>query len=403
MTKFNSFNIISLSAIFIVSIISYLDFIPRDTLLKLKDIFMGINILALGFSLYFSRSKIFVLLFIPLLFNLYMFYPNLIGLDGGKYSFWHIYPISTAISFLFIGILEERGVFCYYGLIKIIAMFFLLAITYYLLHDFSLQLKMALDTKIFDFTLPSFIKTNQLTIILFIISIIFNFTILFFRKISHTELSIFWVLIALLVPSLFFKTQSAFILFSALGSLLFITALLKDAYTMAYIDTLTQIPARRALEEEFLKLGNNFTLAMVDIDHFKKFNDTHGHDVGDEVLKLVASELKKTKGGAKAFRYGGEEFTILFSNKNSKEALPFLEETREAIEKRDFKLRAKDRPDKKPEKIQKRDNQKVLHVTVSIGVANSTKNVKNPETILKNADLALYQAKSKGRNCIMTI
>ena len=170
---------------------------------------------------------------------------------------------------------------------------------------------------------------------------------------------------------------------------------------MAYIDTLTQIPARRALEEEFLKLGSTYTLCMVDIDHFKKFNDTHGHDVGDEVLKLVATELKNVKGGGKAFRYGGEEFCILFSNKDTKYALSYLEDVRKSIEKRDFKLRSKDRPKKKPEVIKSKTDVKTLHVTVSMGVANAPKDGKNPHEILKKADISLYEAKNAGRNCII--
>ncbi len=75
----------------------------------------------------------------------------------------------------------------------------------------------------------------------------------------------------MLIPSIFFQTQSSFILFSTLSAIIFMIALLKDAYSMAYIDTLTQIPARRALEESFLKLGSTYSLAMVDIDFFKKF------------------------------------------------------------------------------------------------------------------------------------
>lgn len=400
--KLKSFHFIGFFVILLVCIISYIDFIPEVTLLKLKDIFMGINVLAIGFALFFSRSKPFVLLFIPLLFNLYMFYPNLIGLDGGKYSFWYIYPISTAISFLFIGILEERGLFCFYGFLKVISMIILIGLTYYFLYNFSRELRVALDTRIFDFNLPNFIKTNQFTLFIALVSIVFNTLILFFKKTNSTEISTLWALVALLFPALFFHTQTSFIFFSATSSLLFITALLKDTYSMAYIDTLTGIPARRALEEEFLKLGSTYTLCMVDIDHFKKFNDTHGHDVGDEVLKLVATELKNVKGGGKAFRYGGEEFCILFSNKDTKYALSYLEDVRKSIEKRDFKLRSKDRPKKKPEVIKSETDAKILHVTVSMGVANAPKDGKNPDKILKKADIALYEAKNAGRNCIIT-
>ncbi len=399
----NQYNFFVIVLLVIAFLLSSLDFVSEATLLKLKDVFIGINILAFAFAIFFSRSKPFVLLFIPLLFNFYMFYPNIIGLDGGKYSFWYIYPISTAISFLFIGLLEERGINSVYGYLKILIIAALLLTTYYFLYNFSLDLRITLDNKIFPFKLPSFIKTNQFTLFLSIMSITFNFIILHFRKKLFSDRAILWVLISLLIPAIFFQTKASFIFFSACGSILFIIAFLKDAYTMAYIDTLTQIPARRALEEEFLKLGSNYTLAMVDIDHFKKFNDTYGHDIGDEVLKLVAVELKNIKGGGKAFRYGGEEFTILFSNKDIKYTLPYLEDVRKSIQNRDFKIRDKDRPKKRPKSTkQNSKSTQSLHVTVSMGVASSPKDGKNSHSILKKADIALYKAKNEGRNCIIT-
>lgn len=85
---------------------------------------------------------------------------------------------------------------------------------------------------------------------------------------------------------------------------------------MAYQDELTSLPGRRALKEYLLKLGSEYTIAMFDIDHFKKFNDTHGHDVGDQVLRMVASKLATVSGRGKSFRYGGEEFTLVFSEKS---------------------------------------------------------------------------------------
>ena len=81
---------------------------------------------------------------------------------------------------------------------------------------------------------------------------------------------------------------------------------------------------------------------MTDVDHFKKFNDTYGHDVGDQVLRMVAARLKKVTGGGKAYRYGGEEFTIVFAGKTMEECQPHLEAVREAIENYAMQLRDKD-------------------------------------------------------------
>ena len=71
---------------------------------------------------------------------------------------------------------------------------------------------------------------------------------------------------------------------------------------------------------------------MIDIDHFKQFNDAHGHHIGDQVLKLVAGRLAKVAGGGIAYRYGGEEFSVLFPDRNAAQARPHLEAVRGAIE-----------------------------------------------------------------------
>lgn len=397
-----SFHFLALLSIFITFLISYFNLIPREIVLSFKDISIGLIILSMMFSMFFARSKSLILLLIPLFFSFYMFYPNTIGLNGGKDSFWYLFPITTSLGFLFIGILQERGLYCFYGVSKILIIIALLGVVYYLIYNFSLDFKNALDTSIISFDIP-LVLVNDFTFLISILSIIFVTVISNLFFISSIEKTPFLVLTALLVPSFFLQTESSFILFATLGALITIGALLKDAYSMAYVDTLTNIPARRALEEAFLKLGSTYTVAMVDIDFFKKFNDKYGHDVGDDVLKLVAEQLNSVKGGGKAFRYGGEEFTILFPNKTSDEIFMFLEDVRVGIQKRNFVLRSKDRPQKAPEKKSKPKNQKSVKVTVSIGVAEAPNNGKNIEEIMKKADNALYKAKESGRNCTIKL
>ena len=163
---------------------------------------------------------------------------------------------------------------------------------------------------------------------------------------------------------------------------------------MAYIDQLTDLPGRRALEEELLKLGSNYSIAMLDIDHFKKFNDTYGHDAGDQVLKMVAARIKQSVSGGMAFRYGGEEFTIVFPGKNIKETLDVLEDVRENIGGSMFQLRNKERRSRN----RKQDTGKNVQVTISIGVAERTEQMAVPHEVIQGADKALYRAKEKGRN-----
>ncbi|BAP41985.1 GGDEF domain-containing protein [Pseudomonas sp. 21LCFQ02] len=178
-----------------------------------------------------------------------------------------------------------------------------------------------------------------------------------------------------------------------------------EAYQMAFRDELTGLPGRRALNERMQRLGRNYVLAMSDVDHFKKFNDTHGHDVGDQVLRLVASKLSKiTNGGGKAYRYGGEEFAIVFAGKALEECLPHLEVIRETIAHYEIQLRNKEnRPQDDQQGRQRRGaaSASSVSVTVSIGVAERQPEHRTPEEVLKAADQALYAAKGAGRNCVI--
>ncbi|WP_305830579.1 GGDEF domain-containing protein [Photobacterium leiognathi] len=186
-------------------------------------------------------------------------------------------------------------------------------------------------------------------------------------------------------------------------ALLLLINIISCSHELAFIDQLTEIPGRRALDNELKHLGRTFTLAMIDVDHFKKFNDKYGHETGDDVLKLVASLLKQIEGGGKAFRYGGEEFTILFKGKTIEQCLPLLEELREKIAKYKMIIRDHDsRPHSDHAGLKERGQRKKsksVKVTVSIGVAENYIE-HEPESVLKLADNALYEAKNAGRNCV---
>lgn len=185
--------------------------------------------------------------------------------------------------------------------------------------------------------------------------------------------------------------------------LMVIVAIVQDAYHMAFLDELTGLPGRRALLAEFKRLGSRYAIAMVDVDHFKKFNDTYGHDVGDQVLQMVATNLARVTGGGRAFRYGGEEFTLLFPGKDIEKVKTHLETVRKAVAGATFTLRGDDRPEKAPISKQKATaNRKPesVSVTVSLGVAEPSDARTEPGEVMKAADKALYTAKEKGRNRI---
>lgn len=198
----------------------------------------------------------------------------------------------------------------------------------------------------------------------------------------------------------------------ATAGLILTASLIETSYVLAYHDELTGIRGRRAFNEALLSLDQQYTIAVVDIDHFKKFNDTYGHDVGDQVLCLVASLLSKVRGGGQAFRCGGEEFAIIFRNTSAKDAYEHLDALRQTIGRSVFRLRGTERrgtprtggPDrrrtvrKKATSAPTSQSANELSVTVSIGVAEPSTRNRNPEQVINAADQALYQAKHNGRN-----
>lgn len=205
-----------------------------------------------------------------------------------------------------------------------------------------------------------------------------------------------------MLPQVFIKAHALQVM-SSMVMLMLVAAVAHEAYQMAFRDELTGLPGRRALNERLQRLGRDYVIAMVDVDHFKKFNDTHGHDVGDQVLRLVASQLRKVGGGGKAYRYGGEEFTLLFPGKSVEQCVPHMEAVRLAIEQYRMQLRDKQsRPRDDREGKQRRAGKAAseVSVTVSMGVAERQAEQRTPQEVIKEADKALYSAKAAGRNCI---
>jgi diguanylate cyclase (GGDEF)-like protein len=358
-------------------------------------------LIAIGLSVYFNKSKLFVLLLFPLFFMLCLAFPTTLFTKLSVTAFWHIAPLITALGYFLIYALQERGLFSSFGALRTSIGLVILLIGYMGLKYFSPSLQQALDTPILHVSLQGISKASDFILIIALISLFFIFLISLLFE-AQSQKAPFWMLMAQMIPLLFLQESNHFILFCLVASLIAIAALAHDAYRMAYIDTLTAIPARRALEERFLRLGSNYVIAMVDIDFFKKFNDTFGHDIGDDVLKLVAKELSHVKNGGKAYRYGGEEFTILFSGKKKEECIMALEEVRERIFRRGFVIRDKNRPEKATKEIQKATTVKKERLSVSIGVALSAKG-KTPQDVIKRADDALYKAKESGRNCLICL
>lgn len=191
-----------------------------------------------------------------------------------------------------------------------------------------------------------------------------------------------------------------------LGGLILVVSVIEAARTLAFRDELTGLPSRRALDELLPRLRGDYAAAMLDIDFFKKFNDRYGHDVGDQVLKMVAAHIAGVKGGGRPFRYGGEEFTVIFPGKTVDQVSGHLERIRKSVAEAGFTLRnsarAKNRvKGGKAWGRSKQPSRNKVGVTISIGIASRAGRGLNPGQVLKKADQALYKAKEAGRNRVV--
>jgi diguanylate cyclase (GGDEF)-like protein len=215
------------------------------------------------------------------------------------------------------------------------------------------------------------------------------------------ECGTLWTLVAALLGFATGVPSQASIAFAGAGLVLAVS-LVEASYVIAYGDELTGLPGRRALTEALGRLDGVYTIAMVDIDHFKKFNDAYGHDVGDQLLRMVGARLGEVGGGGRAFRYGGEEFAIIFDGAAVEETVPHLEALRHRIETTGFALRGADRPRHRPEAPRASRPVQRVSVSVSIGAAAPNGSADRPEDVLDAADAALYRAKDAGRNRVCT-
>jgi diguanylate cyclase (GGDEF)-like protein len=352
----------------------------------------------------FNRSRlIFAILVLALADRgLLLFYPAATG--SGAASLCVGRTVYNAIGFLlplnlvFVSRVRERGILTFHGIIRL-SLILLQVLGVFLICRYQ---KWGLAAFL-DYSLPNGHLLSWLPLslpCLFSFGIAFlSLTLGFIRHESVIENGFFWALLSVFLAFAVGKIGPISTIYLATAGLVLVVSVIETSHSMAFRDELTGIPGRRALEEKLLQLSGNYTVAMLDIDFFKKFNDRYGHEVGDQVLRLVASKLTTVSGGGKPFRYGGEEFTIIFPGLNSRAAISYLEKLRKSVERVRFVVRGSGRSGKKLEKTKGvRGFRKRVKVTISIGVAERNEKYTSPEQVLMAADKALYRAKKTGRN-----
>jgi diguanylate cyclase (GGDEF)-like protein len=300
-------------------------------------------------------------------------------------------PVNLAV----LALLADRGVLTRIGLVQIgaIALQVILVVLFSRSHPTATAA--LLGHPLLPATLFKWSALGQPALLAFVIAVGFTTAPLLFEP-NATGRGFLWAILASLLAVTARRLSPAPAIYLGTAGLILVVSVIEASYLLAYYDGLTTLPARRALTEALQRLAGQYTIAMIDIDHFKKFNDEYGHDVGDQVLRMVAARLAKVTGGGRAYRYGGEEFAILFSGKTVAETLEHLEAVRKAVGGTAFTIRRRIRRKRSDAKTRRRGTQ--VSITISIGVADKNSRHGTPEQVLRAADQALYRAKEDGRN-----
>ncbi len=307
------------------------------------------------------------------------------------------------LNFILLSLGWERGLFSFSGLWRLLALagqpLLLLALVLW-----QPGLPVWLRAELLPGVPPLPGRLCQAAQLAFLLAAIYLLIRLALRR-GALEAGYCWSLVAAW-QGLAFSTGSRLSIALGVAALILAGGIVEAAHTLAFRDELTGLPSRRALNELLLRLSGRYAVAMLDIDFFKKFNDKYGHDVGDEVLKMVASRIGRVRGGGRSFRYGGEEFTVVFPGRTAAEAAGYLEGLRREVETAGFTLRGPSRPPagrkgRKARGAGKKPQGRRVGVTISIGVAEHGRGRQPAEEVVKKADRALYAAKEGGRNRVV--
>lgn len=384
----NSFKSIALNssfslfiAIFFALLTVYEAKLPKIIFILIPYIFYAVSALVIWVSWHFNRNR-FIFIIIPLVIMHvgFEYFSAKKATDLFLYSSV-LYPLHILLFLLF----KERGLFSVWGISKIIFFLLEISVVMYFVYFPNAELKALFNVKIFAI---SCYPLKDISVAVGILVVFIMTALVMFNRYLMYNSSFLITTITFYAGMFFLKTPHANELSLLAISVIIFVLLIRESYKLAFYDELTSMPGRRALIEDMAKLGKRYSLAMIDIDFFKKFNDTYGHDTGDEVLKMVASKLMNVGGGGKAYRYGGEEFVLLFPSKDVEESFGYVDILRQTIATSPFVVRNK-------------KSSKTIYVNISSGIAQNSNKDRDSFAVMKRADDALYKAKKAGRNQVV--
>ena len=323
-------------------------------------------------------------------------------LDGGVATpeqrvFFHATTFLLPLNLALVALLPERGTVTPAGLLRWVLIAVQVTAVAFIARSFPTEATAILRTRFLPSVLSDWTPLAQPALVAFL-AVLVVLVLAWLREPQSPIRAYTYAVVAVFLGLTWKAAGPGQEIWLATAGLVLVVAVVEASYLMAYRDGLTELPGRRALNEALPRLSGQFTVAMVDVDHFKRFNDTYGHDAGDHVLRLVAARLAKAPGGATAYRYGGEEFALIFPGKGVEECMPHLDELRETIETSRFTMRRRFRPRNKPSAPKGRKTREAIVITVSIGVAEKSSRHSTPDQVVQAADKALYRAKEAGRN-----
>ena len=225
------------------------------------------------------------------------------------------------------------------------------------------------------------------------------FLVCYIRVSKAIERAFIWALISTfsalvvnrigLVSSIYFTT----------AGLIFVISVIENIYVEGFQDELTELPSRKVLGRTLSRLGTGYTVAMIEIDNFKRLKDNHGRRMSRQALRMIGSKLLSVTGGGMPFRYGGEVFIVVFPGMFLQDTLSPMEKSRLAIKESGVILHSRKRPRKKSKRLKGKEIISYrIPVTVSIGIAERSDLDIGPQKVIKAAEEALNLAKREGRD-----
>ncbi len=235
---------------------------------------------------------------------------------------------------------------------------------------------------------------------LFAFGIVFLYYLVrYIRTLGVIERAFIWALISIFYALVVNRIGPASSIYFATAGLIFVISVIENIYIEGFQDELTDLPTRKVLLGNLSELGTGYTVAMIEIDQFKRLKDNHGRRVSKQILRSVGSKLTSVTGGGLPFRYGGEVFAVAFPGMFLQDTLSRLDELRIAIKEPGSILLSQKSPHKKPKRLKRIEilaNR--IPRTVSIGVAERSDLDMSPQQVIKAAEEALNHAKREGHD-----